>query len=655
MGDEMKKHKNIKIITIFILLPILLLLCIYLYAYISPKLRVDGANGYYLYDNENKLFNGNNEDWASLNKISDNLINATISTEDKNFYKHKGFDLLRIVKAMFINVKEKKAVQGASTISQQYSKNLFLDFDKTWSRKLKEAWITVRLETHYTKNEILEGYLNTINYGGIFGIENASNYYFGKSADELSLAEASMLAGIPKNPSTYSPLVNESKAKERQKSILNSMVKNKYITKKAADEAYNEKLTYKSKDDSESLKMLMYYQDAVMDELESLDGIPTSFLDTGGLKIYTNLDKDAQKSLESAISKNITSDDIEVSAVALEPTNGKIIALTGGMDYNKSEYNRAIKSKRQVGSTIKPFLYYSALENGFTPSTTFTSEKTTFTFDNNKTYTPKNYNNEYPDKQISMAAAIAYSDNIYAVKTHLFLGENNLVNILKRVGITKNIDALPSLALGAEEINLMEMMEGYTVLASGGNKIKPYFISKITDMKGNIIYENKDKPQNILNKSTTYILNELLTTTYAKEFIDYNTPTCYSISPKLSHKYAIKSGTTNTDNLIFGYNKNILVGMWSGYDTNKEVTNKDSSNIKNAWADFTEDCLKDKNKEKEWYDVPENIVGVAVDPISGDISDNSSKSKMLYYIKGTEPKKDDYNLEDTIPTMKKQN
>ncbi len=654
MGDEMKKHKNIKIITIFILLPILLLLCIYLYAYISPKLRVDGANGYYLYDNEKKLFNGNNEDWASLNKISDNLINATISTEDKNFYKHKGFDLLRIVKAMFINVKEKKAIQGASTISQQYSKNLFLDFDKTWSRKLKEAWITVRLETHYTKNEILEGYLNTINYGGIFGIENASNYYFGKSADELSLAEASMLAGIPKNPSTYSPLVNESKAKERQKSILNSMVKNKYITKKAADEAYNEKLTYKSKDDSESLKMLMYYQDAVMEELESLDGIPTSFLDTGGLKIYTNLDKDAQKSLESAISKNITSDDIEVSAVALEPTNGKIIALTGGMDYNKSEYNRAIKSKRQVGSTIKPFLYYSALENGFTPSTTFTSEKTTFTFDNNKTYTPKNYNNEYPDKQISMAAAIAYSDNIYAVKTHLFLGENNLVNILKRVGITKNIDALPSLALGAEEINLMEMMEGYTVLASGGNKIKPYFISKITDMKGNIIYENKDKPQNILNKSTTYILNELLTTTYAKEFIDYNTPTCYSISPKLSHKYAIKSGTTNTDNLIFGYNKNILVGMWSGYDTNKEVTNKDSSNIKNAWADFTEDYLKDKNKEKEWYDVPENIVGVAVDPISGDISDNSSKSKMLYYIKGTEPKKDDYNLEDTIPTMKKQ-
>ena len=655
MGDRMKKYKKTKILIIFILLPILVILSIYLYAYISPKLSIDGANGYYLYDNTQKLYNGSNEDWANLNQISNNLINATISIEDKNFYKHKGFDPLRIVKALFINIKSNATIQGASTISQQYSKNLFLDFDKTWSRKLKEAWITVRLETHYTKDEILEGYLNTINYGGIFGIENASNYYFGKNSHDLTLAEASMLAGIPKSPSTYSPLINEEKAKKRQKSILNSMVINGYITEKDANTAYKEKLTYKSKDDSESLKMMMYYQDAVMDELESLEGLPASFLDTGGLKIYTNLDTNAQKLLEKSGSKNITSDGIQMAAVAIEPTTGKVIALTGGMDYNKSEYNRATKSTRQVGSTIKPFLYYSALENGFTPSTTFTSEKTTFTFDNNKTYTPKNYNNEYPNKQISMAAAIAYSDNIYAVKTHLFLGENNLTNTLKRVGITKEVKNLPSLALGAEEINLMEMMEGYTTLASGGNKIKPYFIAKVTDMKGNILYENTGKPESTLNKSTTYILNELLTTTYSKEFIDYNTPTCYSISPKMSHKYAIKSGTTNTDNLIFGYNKNILVGMWTGYDTNKEVTNKDSANIKNAWVDFTESYLEGKDKENEWYTVPENVVGVAIDPISGNIANDTSKTKILYYIKGTEPKKDNYSLEDTIPTVKEQN
>lgn len=655
MGDRMKKYKKTKILIIFILLPILVILSIYLYAYISPKLSIDGANGYYLYDNTQKLYNGSNEDWANLNQISNNLINATISIEDKNFYKHKGFDPLRIVKALFINIKSNATIQGASTISQQYSKNLFLDFDKTWSRKLKEAWITVRLETHYTKDEILEGYLNTINYGGIFGIENASNYYFGKNSHDLTLAEASMLAGIPKNPSTYSPLINEEKAKKRQKSILNSMVINGYITEEDANAAYKEKLTYKSKDDSANLKMMMYYQDAVMDELESLEGLPASFLDTGGLKIYTNLDTNAQKLLEKSGNKNITSDGIQMAAVAIEPTTGKVIALTGGMDYNKSEYNRATKSARQVGSTIKPFLYYSALENGFTPSTTFTSEKTTFTFDNNKTYTPKNYNNEYPNKQISMAAAIAYSDNIYAVKTHLFLGENNLTNTLKRVGITKEVKNLPSLALGAEEINLMEMMEGYTTLASGGNKIKPYFISKVTDMKGNILYENNQKPESALNKSTTYILNELLTTTYSKEFIDYNTPTCYSISPKMSHKYAIKSGTTNTDNLIFGYNKNILVGMWTGYDTNKEVTNKDSANIKNAWIDFTESYLEGKDKENEWYTAPENVVGVAIDPISGNIANATSKTKILYYIKGTEPKKDNYSLEDTIPTIKEQN
>ena len=194
---------------------------IYLYAKMSPKLAIDGANGYYLYDNNEKLYTGTaSEDWIDLKQISPNLINATIAAEDKNFYKHQGFDFPRIIKALFINLKARENKQGASTITQQYTKNLFLDFNKTWKRKLKEAWLTIRLESHYTKDEILEGYLNTINYGGIFGIENASVYYFNKSAKDLTLAESTILAGIPKNPSTYSPLLNELKSKERQKLIV---------------------------------------------------------------------------------------------------------------------------------------------------------------------------------------------------------------------------------------------------------------------------------------------------------------------------------------------------------------------------------------------------------------------------------------------------
>lgn len=618
----------------------------------QPKLPITGANGYHLYDINNDIYTASSNKNVGLDEISDDLINATVATEDKNFYKHQGFDFVRILKAMMVNIKSGENLQGASTITQQYAKNLFLDFDKTWDRKIKEAWITVRLESHYSKDEILEGYLNTINYGGIFGIENASKYYFNKSAKDLTLAEASMLAGIPKNPSKYSPLINEESAKARQQIILNSMVKNGYISTSEAEAAYNTKLNYEKSEDSDNLKMMMYYQDAVMDELNSIKTIPSSFLETGGLKIYTNLDLKAQKALEDSSNKNITNEDIQMAGVVMDPQSGKVLALSGGRDYNKSQYNRATMAKRQVGSTIKPFLYYSALENGFTPSTTFTSEKTTFSFSGNKTYTPKNYNDEYANGPISLAAAISYSDNIYAVKTHLFLGDNALPDILKRVGIEKEFNTLPSLALGAEEINMMDMMAAYSALANEGYKVKPYFISKVTDMDGNVLYEYKPNLENVLNKNTVYILNELLTTTYATEFKDYNTPTCLSIAPKMTHKYALKTGTTNTDNLIFGYNKELLVGMWTGYDDNKDVSSKDSSNLKNAWVDVMESYLEGKTDEETWYKTPNNVVGVAIDPVSGKAATNGAKAKVLYYIKGTEPSEVKSSLDEAIEAVK---
>ncbi|MDD6323332.1 MAG: transglycosylase domain-containing protein [Bacilli bacterium] len=645
-----------KKLLIFFGVSLFFILCfggIYFYAFICPKLPINGS-GYHFYDDSGSLFTPGGEGSLEISDISPNLIKATMAAEDKHFYKHHGFDFLRIFKAMATNIKSGKNLQGASTITQQYSKNLFLDFDKTWERKIKEAWITVRLETHYKKDEILAGYLNTINYGGVFGIENASRYYFNKSSKNLSLAEASMLSGIPKNPSKYSPLINEGEAKKRQKIILNLMVKNNFITEAQANEAYTTELVYQMEKDDE-MKMIMYYQDAVLSELKSIKSIPSSFLDTGGLKIYTNLDVKAQNILESSINKNITNNDIQISGVMMNPQNGKVVALTGGRDYGKSQYNRAISSNRQVGSTIKPFLYYSALENGFTPSTTFTSEKTTFSFSNNKTYTPKNYNDEYANGPISLAAAISYSDNIYAVKTHLFLGNNALPDILKRVGINKKFNSLPSLALGAQEINMMDMMRAYGSLANEGYKVKPYFISKVTDMKNNVLYEYKPDLENVLNKNTVYVLNELLTTTYAKEFKDYNVPTCLSIEPKMSHKYALKTGTTNTDNLIFGFNKGLVVGMWSGYDNNRDVSNEDSSNLKNAWVDVMEEYLTGKTDDETWYKTPSNVVGVAIDPISGKAIDDKSRSKILYYIKGTEPVLNKRSLDEAIATFKIEN
>ena len=645
--------KFLKFNVIIMLLATLFYFGLYGYAKIIKKIDIKKENNYYMYDNNEELFNIS-DDWVKLDDISEYLINATISIEDKNFYNHIGFDYLRIIKALGLNIKNGRNVQGASTISQQYSKNLFLNFDKTWERKLNEAWITIQIESHYTKDEILEGYLNTINYGGVFGIENASYYYFNKSSKNLDLAEASMLAGIPKSPSNYSPLTNIENAKRRQKTILNTMVNNGYISKEQAEEAYNTSLEYYGKGKENESSTLMYYQDAVMDELKTIKSIPSSTLETGGLKIYTNLDLETQLNLEDNIKNYFKKDEeIQISSVMMDPNNGEIVALVGGRDYRKSQYNRAITASRQVGSTLKPFLYYSALENGFTASTTFNSSETTFVFSNDEKYSPKNYAEIYGNKDISMAAALAYSDNIYAVKTHLFLGEDNLINILNRVGINSKLSAIPSLALGTASINMVNMVKAYSVLANSGYKVTPHLINRVEDSKGNVLYEFKDEKEAILNESITYIVNEMLNNCYNANFIDYNYPTCINIASKLTNKYAIKTGTTDTDNLVFGYNGNMVLGIWAGYDDNKDTYPEVSSNIKNIFADTMETYFK--THDASWYEMPNNVVGVMVDPISGNIATDNSKKSILYYIKGTEPNSGDVTLDTLIPTIKEEN
>ena len=650
----MKRLNNIlEKLVLITSISIFLYTSLYMVAKLTSKLPIEENNKYYLYDKDNLLYSGSNKDWISLNEISKYLINATITVEDKNFYQHQGFDFPRLFKAIYINLINQKYLQGASTITQQYAKNLYLDFDKTIKRKIDEAWLTVRLETQYSKDKILEGYLNTINYGGIFGIENASLYYFGKSSSELNLAEATILSGVPKDPSYYSPIANFDNAKKRQQLILNVMVKNKVITQSEADMAYNQELTFVGAPKQNKLQTLMYYQSAVIDELKDIGTIPESFLKTGGLKIYTNLDMNAQSVMEEKIKLNLPNKDLEIASVVMDPNTGKIVAIAGGQDYSKSQFNRVTMSKRQVGSTMKAFLYYAALENGFTASTTFTSEKTTFTFDEDKTYSPNNYGEKYPNKPISMASAITYSDNIYAVKTHLFLGEDALVETAKRVGITTPLGAIPSLALGSEEINILEMMRGFATFANEGYKIEPYFISKVEDMYGNVLYTKDPIKENVLNKSVVFILNDLLSNCYATEFIDYNYPTCMSIAAKMTRKYAIKTGTTDTDHLIFGYNKNLIMGIWVGYDDNHPTEVKDGLYIKNIWADTMEALLK--GTTDGWYDIPKNVSGVLIEPISGKLAnEKSSKKKIAYYIKGTEPYEDDSDLDDMVPTYKEE-
>lgn len=620
--------------------------CLYVYCLATPKIQITRNQSYYLYDNEENLI-FNNYSWVELEDISDNLIEATLTTEDKHFYNHIGFDYFRIVKAVINNISSNSLSEGASTITQQYARNLYLNYDKTWKRKIEEAILAFELETHYTKDEILEGYLNTINYGGVFGIENAAQYYFNKSATDLTLAEASMLAGIPQSPNNYSPLYNLDLAKKRQKVVLSLMYNNKIITEDEMNEAINTELNYIGNNNTDITSGKLYFKDAVLSELKNISSIPESILTTGGIKIYTTMDNEAQASLEKSIDEKDFGE-MQVAGVLMDPENGAVLALVGGTDYNSSQFNRAISAKRQVGSTMKPFLYYSALESGFTANSSFISEKTTFSFSGNKKYTPKNYNDKYANGPLSMGAAIAYSDNIYAVKTHLFLGEDHLVSIANRVGISEELEAVPSLALGTEEISLIDMVNGYSSFANMGYKVNSHLIKRIEDSSGNILYEYKEEKINILNESLVYILNEMLTYTYDKDFIDYNYPTLISLLPKITNKYSIKSGTTNTDMWIIGYNQDAVLGVWTGYDDNSLLSSSDSSFHKNVWIETIEEYFLDK--ETSWYDTPNNIVGVLVNPITGELADSDDKKKKLFYfLKGTEPHLDvDYDLDSVF-------
>ena len=633
------KKRIFKYFFILIIMFIFFVNGIYFYAKLKPKLDIKNVNSFYLYDINNELYfqGSGGKEWVDLSSISSNLIKTTISIEDKRFYEHHGFDILRIGKAIINNLKARKIVEGASTITQQYAKNLYLDFDKTFKRKIDEMWYTIQIETHYSKDEILEGYLNTINYGhGIYGIKNASNFYFNKDPIDLTLKESCILANIPKSPNNYSPINNYDLSISRCNNTLSNMLKNNLINESEYHEALNEEVVIYGKKEKINLTTIMYYEDAVFKELKTLPGIPSTYLTTGGIKIYTNLDINAQKILEENINSTIKNDKLEVNSIMMNPENGAVIALVGGRDYNKSQYNRSLNSYRQVGSTMKPILYYTALENGFTASSSFISEKTMFYLSNDKRYSPQNYGDVYANKAISMAEAIALSDNVYAVKTHLFLGEDAMINTAYKMGIKTKLDSIPSLPLGTIALNIMEITNAYATLANGGKYNDQYFISKVTDMDGNILYEHKSDPELVLNYDYVYILNNMLSLTYDYDLIDYAYPTNISINAILSNKYAVKSGSTSTDNWIIGFNKNVVTSIWVGNDDNSQLQANDYKYIKKIWANTMEKYLKDK--DNSWYEKPNNVVGVFVNPITGEIADESTKKrKILYYVKGTEP------------------
>ena len=462
----------------------------------------------------------------------------------------------------------------------------------------------------------------------------SSLFYFGKSASDLNLVEACTLAAIPKSPSNYSPIKNPEKNKERRNLILQELYhdgkidEDTYIKSKASD------ISIVGKNPQIDSNKAPYFQDLVLRELNQMGWL--NDYTSRGLKVYTTLDTSLNDSITKSIKKRLPNEEIEVAVYAIDPNNGHVLSVIGGTNYEDSTFNRAVDARRQSGSTIKPFLYLTALEKGFTPVTTFKSEATTF-YVNNEEYSPRNYADIYADQDISMVYALAVSDNIYAVKTHLFLGTDALVNTLKRFKISGDIPSLPSLALGTYEMSLKELSTAYSILASEGTYYEPTFITKITTFDDKILYEKKEQNKTRLaDKTDVYLLNESMTSIFDNNMTYNIRPTGGRLVSLLSHKYAAKSGSTKTDNLMVGYNPDILIAVWTGYDDSRIIeAYEDTTFGKYIWAESVEAYLK--NKSTSWYETPSDVISVELNPITGFYPEIGDYYKKIYFKRSNIP------------------
>ena len=602
------------------------MILIYGVSYIMERPQIDQGNQIKMYDQNHQVFYQSQQksQSISLNEVSQDFLKSIVAIEDHRFYSHRGFDPISIARAIKINISKGSKTQGASTITQQYARLLFLTNDKTWSRKIKEAFLTTRLESHYSKDTILQGYINTVYFGhGVYGIKNAAAYYFNKEPKDLDLNESTMLAGVVNGPSYFSPFLNKKKAKQRQKLVLNQLVKENYITQEKANQISQTPFHLNPNPSLPNQTTSSYFQDIVIQELKQL-GFYTDKYINQGLNIETTLDTNIQKKLNQTVQKQMKDrDELEVSSIILDNHHAKVLAVVGGKDYTKSQFNRATRASRQIASTIKPLLYYTAIENGFTPITQFKSEATTFKLDNGQTYAPTNFNQKYAHKDITLAQAIAVSDNIYAVKTHMFLGEQALVNALKKFDF-KHISPHPSLALGTLNTNIYQLSSIYTTFANEGIYNQTHTIEKIYTDNGEVLYEYKDKNKELLNRDSCLILNQLLTAPFQKVYNTYASATMSQYPTKTT--FAVKTGTSPYDSLCAGYNPNYTIISWSGYDDNRELTMSLDKKVPKV---IFQTMANDLQKEDVWYKPSENLQQIPIDPITGHYNSRG----LIYWFK----------------------
>lgn len=571
-----------------------------------------------------------------LNRIPEVTQNAFVAVEDARFYKHFGLDPVRIISAAWNDLKAGKIVEGASTITQQTVKNLYLSREKTFGRKFSEAWLAIQFEKKYTKKQILEMYLNQIYFGqGAYGIETAAQTYFDKSASELDLAESALLAGLPKAPNTYSPFQNWEGAKKRQKTVLNRMVEVGFITSQEADKAAGEKLILKP--GGPKPEGAPYFVNEVVKYITEKYEDGAKMLFSEGVSVYTTLDLDMQKAAEKSFNNVLAgqSPSLEGALVAIDPTNGYVKAMVGGRDFSQSKFNRAVQAKRQPGSAIKPFLYTAAIDKGYTQGSTLTCDPVEFPQGNGSIYKPTDYgSNPYHYRPFTLREALAVSDNIIAVKLANEINPVTIADYAHTLGIKSSLRPYLSLALGTSEVTPLELTSAYCTLASQGLRSEPLMVTKIVDKNGHIIEENRPQKQRVIPESTAYLVTDMLSAVLQPG------GTASSLAGIISRPAAGKTGTTQNyrDAWFVGFTPQLVTGVYIGYDNpNKSVGIPGGKIAGPIWANFMARALRDK--ASVGFPVPPGIVKVNICSDSGLLATPYSPNPLpASFIQGTEPK-----------------
>ena len=588
-----------------------------------------------------------------LSRIPEKLKKTILVIEDDGFYSHLGISPLSILRAFLVNLTHGRVEQGGSTITQQLAKNLFLTQDRTFSRKIREVMLSFKIEYRYTKDEILEMYLNQVNMGsGAYGVETAARTYFGKHVEELSLPECALLAGLPRAPNKYSPYNNLKKAELRRNRILDRLLKKKLITKLEADAAKHTPIAVHKIEQ----KNAPYFVEHVRQKLEETYGANVIY--KGGLSVYTSLDMKLQDFAQKAVAATLAEAEkkialengipvesiyeaefrknipIQASFIAIDPKTGYIKALVGGRDFSESQFNRATQSKRQPGSSFKPFIYTTAIDNGFTAADIIVDAPMPLSDGNEgQVWKPENYEKKFFGPT-TLRKALTMSRNVVTLKLLMKVGASSVASYSNKMGIKSQIHKNLSLAFGTSEVTLMELVSAYSTFPSFGVKVDPISILTVKDSMGKVLEDNQPHIQDVLRPEAAYILTSMM-----ESVVNEGTATRIR-ADGITFSCAGKTGTTDNQSDVWfvGYTSDLVAGGWVGFDDRRSLGKWISSSNTPVpmWAAFMKEVYKEKPPEP--FVKPASIVTVRIDPDSGLLWTNKCKKWLdEVFITGTEP------------------